>query len=364
MNTKGQTVHVKDALRNSIRDSVHYHSSHIFYPPPEPTSRIESTTFHVCYGSSLQVAAKLEEELQRKGYRSFSSSTAPTSTPAASTATYHIGILNSASGKNPDKFLRGTLSQEEGLCRASFLYPCLIQYRDRPHHFYHVNRKPKYQESSSSCAIYCPHVPIIRHDDGDGHDGQQGTLLDSPKYFSIVSIPSPNAFVLGDGSRHTDGSGGNNSENDIAQTLGGHCNSDIAHGGLVPKAQAPGASDRNETYETMTLDEAMRDRIYRALSIFAEQGCTDLVLCAFGCGVHGNNPTKIAMCFKEMLSSPSEEAPMIATSNNSNYSHLRGVFRNVTFAIQRSRTHNYNAFATVFSENAGSSNSSDHHYRQ
>jgi uncharacterized protein (TIGR02452 family) len=172
--------------------------------------------------------------------------------------------LNSASAKNPAKFLRGTLSQEEGLCRASFLYPCLAQYKDRQHYFYYVNHEHKYQESSSSCAIYCPKVPVIRE------GSIQGDLLDTPLKFSMVSIPAPNAFEL------------------------------ASH--AVPKAQLPGAKDRNEAYENMAIDSAMHDRLFRALSIFAEQGCTDLVLCAFGCGVHGNNPKKIATCIQDILS--------------------------------------------------------------
>jgi uncharacterized protein (TIGR02452 family) len=254
---------------------VHYHSSHSFHPS-QTTERFDSTEFCVCYGSSLQVATKLEDELLRVNDHA------------------EVGILNSASGKFPDKFLRGTLSQEEGLCRASLLYPCLEQYKDRPHHFYYVNKKEKYQESSSSCAIFCPRVPIIRE------DSMRGDLLDDYRQFSFVNIPAPNAFVLATDKEAT-----------------------------VPKAQKPGADEKDK--EFMSIDSAMHDRLLRALSIFAEHGCTDLVLCAFGCGVHGNNPRKIAACFKAILSN-----------------ELKGRFRLVVFAIQPSRPQNYEEFVNVF----------------
>lgn len=275
-NRHGEEIDISDALKFSMENSVHYHSSHTFEPSNTTVERFESTEFCVCYGSSLQVAAKAQDELLRIH------------------GSAEIGILNSASGKLPEKFLRGTLSQEEGLCRASLLYPCLEQYKDRPHHFYYVNHKLKYQESSSSCAIYCPCVPVIRE------DSMTGELLDQYRKFSFVNIPAPNAYVLG-----TD------------------------EEAMVPKAQKPGSNEKDK--EFMTIDSAMQDRLFRALSIFAENGCTDLILCAFGCGVHGNNPRKIATCFKQILSN-----------------ELKGRFRTVVFAIQPSRPHNFEEFASVF----------------
>mmetsp|Transcript_41067 Transcript_41067/g.98987 ORF Transcript_41067/g.98987 Transcript_41067/m.98987 type:complete len:336 (-) Transcript_41067:62-1069(-) len=278
-NRRGREVDISAALDNALKNSVHYHSSHVFEPQKTTAPRFESTEYCVCYGSSLQVATKLQDELVRLHGRNNA----------------EVGILNSASGTNPDKFLRGTLSQEEGLCRASLLYPCLEQYKDRPHHFYYVNKKPKYQESSSSCAIFCPRVPVIRD------DSMRGDLLDDYREFSFVNIPAPNAFVLG-------------SDDEEA---------------LIPKAQKPGSNESDK--EFMSIDSAMRDRLFRALAVFAEHGCTDLVLCAFGCGVHGNNPRKIATCFKSILSN-----------------ELKGRFRLVVFAIQPSRPQNYEEFASVF----------------
>lgn len=271
VNTLGAEVQVADALKHAMDQSVHYHSSHVFAPSKTQTRQFE-TQYRVWYGSSLNVATQLQQIV-----------------PEA-----HVGILNSASGKTPGgKFFRGTISQEDCICRASLLYPCLVKYVDRPHHFYVVNNKPKYQQSNSTCAIYSPLVPIIRQ------DTVRGELLNSISKFSFVSTPAPNAFVLGETP--------------------------------VPKAQAPGDS---EAPEHISLNEAMRDRCFRTLCIFAEQNCTDLVLCAFGCGVHGNDPVEVAAAFRDILATE----------------QFVGRFRTIAFAIQPSRHHNYKAFVEAFQE--------------
>lgn len=285
----GKQVDIQEELRNSMENSIHYHSSHTF--DLEQTLPLEipfqETEFHVCYGSSLQVARRLREQLELCDQ-------------SPSSQAFHIGVLNSASGRRPDKFLRGTVSQEESICRATLLYPCLIQYHNRPHHFYFVNHKKKYQDSPSACAIFSPQVPMIREDSMEGH------LLEEHETCSFVSIPAPNAFALG-------------AEEQEA---------------VVPKAQKPGSCQRNEPYETMTIEAAMHDRIFRALSIFAQNGCTDLVLCAFGCGVHGNDPYQIATIFRDILDK-----------------ELKGRFRTVAFSIHPSRHHNYEEFVKVFGDN-------------
>ena len=310
-NRQGETVHVAEALGHAIRNSVHYHSSHTFHPSVTTQAKFDHTEFHVCYGSSLQVAKRLREELLLKLLSEANSNDVDTMQ-----MNMNIGVLNSASGKRPEKFLRGTLSQEEGICRASLLYPCLLQYVNRPHHFYYVNHKPKYQDSTSSCAIFSPRVPVIREDSMKGH------LLDDYELYSFVSIPAPNAFALG---LSTSSSAGMDDD-----SSGSHTNKEES---VVPKAQTPGAAALSEPYETMTIQAAMHDRIFRALSILAEQDCTDLVLCAFGCGVHGNDPKEIAMCFRDILSN-----------------ELKGRFRTVAFAINPSRHQNYETFAAVFGE--------------
>lgn len=291
INQHGERVSVEAALKRAVQGSEHYHSSHVFsapstlglFPP-------EEQTIVICYASSLQVAKELVQHY------------------TDSNIDAHVGVLSSASAKNPSKFYRGTVSQEEVICRASLLYPCLAQYEFLPHHFYVINNKAKYKDSSSACAIFSPRVPVIR-----GDEEPQGALLDHYYECSVVSIPAPNAFVLG----HPDDD--DQLDDDSARKT-------------VPKAQPPGTTE-NEPMEHITLQQALRDRIYRALSLFATHGCTDLVLCAFGCGVHGNAPEMVATLFRHELQTT-----------------FRGYFRTVVFAMQPSRTSNYTTFQTVFPE--------------
>lgn len=78
---------------------------------------------------------------------------------------------------------------------------------------------------------------------------------------------------------------------------------------------------------------SLSDRIHRALSAFVLGGCTDLVLPAFGCGVHGNDPSMVAGVFREMLTDPAQ---------------FGGRFRTVVFAVPPCRKQNYQAFAAYF----------------
>jgi uncharacterized protein (TIGR02452 family) len=275
-NREGEKVMIDEDLQKALEGSVHYHSSHKFSLPGKPGNF--DTQFILAYGSSLQVATQLQGE------------------------DTHVGVLNSASGKSPDKFLRGTISQEECILRATLLYPCLQQFENKPHYFYYINNKEKYKQSASACAIYAPHVPVIRK------DNVQGQLLDQYELCSFVNIPAVNAFVLG------------RQEHELN----------------IPKAQSPGQCAAGVPHEHMTLHQAMYDRLLRALCIFQEQGCTELVLCAFGCGVHGNNPESVAKVFREILLE----------------STMAGHFRTVVFAIQPARVDNYKAFQEVFPEAA------------
>ena len=298
-NADGQTVSIREDLQAAVDRSVHYHSSHEFHPPATPGEY--ETQFFVAFGSSLNVAEQLYG------------------------ADKHVGILNSASGKRPDKFLRGTISQEECICRASLLYPCLQKFENRPHHFYYINHKEKYRQNASSCAIFAPHVPVIRR------DTVRGDLLDQHRLCSFVNIPSANAFVVGPDCRNGSGSfGDGDDDGDDVDNDDRSAVSDSQK--CIPKAQPIGDA---APHEHETLGEAMRDRLFRALSIFHEHGVTDLVLCAFGCGAHGNNPETIAKIFREFLL---DDGP------------FQNHFDNVVFAIQPSRTTNYEAFVSVWPE--------------
>jgi len=274
-NNSGGIVDIHDSLDKAMKGTVHYHHTHTF--PSTRGGGFGRTEFRVVYSPSLEAAGALKGCL-------------------------HIGVLNSASGKTPGGgFFKGTVSQEDCICRASLLYPCIAQFQLKRDHFYQINNSDQYRFSSSSCALFSPRVPVIRK------DNVEGKLLDAYYECSFVSIPAANAFTAEKGA-----------------------NSSPA---ATPEPQDP---DDSIDYESkrQVLENAMSDRIFRALSIFAEQGCTDLVLSAFGCGVHGNDPSMVADIFKEMITKD-----------------FKGCFKTVVFAIQRSRPANYTAFSSVFEIN-------------
>jgi len=188
----------------------------------------------------------------------------------------HVGVLNSASSQNAGGgCLHGTLNLESCLCRGSLLLPCLSKFESESDHFYKINAK--YATKLGCCTIFSPNVPIIRE------DSMEAVLLDDYEICSIVSIPPPNAFLFG-------------------------------HGEDAVKAV------RNATY----------DRIFRALCIFSQQGCRDLVLCAIGCVSHGNNPNIVAEVFDHLLSNL-----------------FKNHFDRVIFAMNPKKPAVYNAFLSV-----------------
>eukprot|EP00568_Trieres_chinensis_P017906 CAMPEP_0183321700 /NCGR_PEP_ID=MMETSP0160_2-20130417/69518_1 /TAXON_ID=2839 ORGANISM="Odontella Sinensis, Strain Grunow 1884" /NCGR_SAMPLE_ID=MMETSP0160_2 /ASSEMBLY_ACC=CAM_ASM_000250 /LENGTH=322 /DNA_ID=CAMNT_0025488685 /DNA_START=41 /DNA_END=1009 /DNA_ORIENTATION=+ len=272
LNSKGNVVGVGPSLRKAMGGSVHYHHTHKFQARPSPShgENCFETKFHVFVCSSLEPALALQGG--------------------------HVGVLNSGSGKRPGgRFRDGTISQEDCICRATLLFKCLEQFADKEDHFYRINNKlPK--GISTSCAIFSPRVPVVRR------DNVEASLLDEIHEISFVTIPAPNAFII---------------SKQCAAELGEE---------EIPEPERHAKTQR-------ALRDAMADRIFRALSIFAEHGCTDLVLSAFGCGVHGNDPDTVASIFQDLLTKD-----------------FKGQFDNVVFTIHPSRYGNYKSFAAVFGD--------------
>jgi uncharacterized protein (TIGR02452 family) len=152
-----------------------------------------------------------------------------------------VAILNFASAKNPGGgFLGGSQAQEESLARCGGLHPCID---GSP--MYAINRAaadPMYTEHM----IYSPAVPFFREDDG--------ALLAEPWCCAVVTSPAVNAGV----------------------------------------ARKRGKSRRK-------IEEAMRRRIRRVITLAAEAGHDTMVLGAWGCGVFRNDPDEIARLFSEAL---------------------------------------------------------------
>jgi uncharacterized protein (TIGR02452 family) len=188
----------------------------------------------------------------------------------------NVGVLNSADGFHPGgKFGTGCLSLEACICRGSLLWHCLDRFKDKNNTMYKIN-STQFAKSPSSCAIWSPNVPIIRRDALEAH------FLDNYEECSFVSIPPPNAFALG-------------SKEEVRTKL--------------------------------------KEHLSRALFIFALNGCSDLVLCSYGCGTRGNDPMMVAEIYHEILTN-----------------ELKGVFNRVIFAINPKKKAEYQAFSTKFEE--------------
>lgn len=158
----------------------------------------------------------------------------------------HLACLNFASAKNPGGgFLNGSLAQEEALCCASALYPCLLEapkYYERNR----ANRSALYLD----LAIYSPSVPFFRDD--------KGILLAKPVIASVITAPAPNA----------------------------------------------GAIAANEPANLQHVETTLKRRAELVLGIAAAHEVDVLVLGAWGCGVFRNDPHTVARTFAEFLNTP------------------------------------------------------------
>jgi uncharacterized protein (TIGR02452 family) len=158
---------------------------------------------------------------------------------------HEILCLNFASAMNPGGgFLSGSQAQEESLARATGLYPCLAQMSE----MYETNRQlnsPLFTDNM----VYSPQVPVFRDDDD--------ILLDSSYTVSIITAPAVRANAIEE------------QEDNISE------------------------EDR--------IEQVMFDRTEKILSIAAIHGYKVLVLGAWGCGVFGNNPDRVAKDFYHHL---------------------------------------------------------------
>mmetsp|Transcript_21802 Transcript_21802/g.47382 ORF Transcript_21802/g.47382 Transcript_21802/m.47382 type:complete len:183 (-) Transcript_21802:315-863(-) len=137
-------------------------------------------------------------------------------------------------------------------------------------------------------------------------------------------IPAPNAFTTSSNTGKEYNDIGSHNRNKSAADL--TC--------LIPENSSTYFDDKLEEKRRALL-ASLSDRIHRALSAFVLGNCTDLVLPAFGCGVHGNDPTMVASVFREMLTDQNQ---------------FGGRFRTVVFAVPPCRKQNYQAFAAYFQQ--------------
>ena len=177
-------------------------------------------------------------------------------------------VLNFASFTRPGGgFIKGSIAQEEALCHVSNLYNVLLGFVD----IYNKNyNKPSFNSGLyDNWAIYSPNVYFQI----EGFD----------KYVNVITCAAPNYTVY--------------------QTK----------------------SDNEVLY-----DEVLRSRIKYILDIAYANDQKILILGAFGCGVFGNDPTKVATMFKSQLRNYKFEKVIFAipNSSNGNYDAFKNVFEN------------------------------------
>ena len=209
-NRAGTTVHVRHLLNTAQAGTIGY-------PPDEALPKFSlgerKTEFEVVNGTTLEAARKLVAD------------------------GFNAVALNFASARNPGGgFLGGARAQEESLCRASGLYPCINGNAMYRHH------SPMPGGWYTNYAIYSPAVPVIKHDDGN--------LLDEPYSCAFVTSPAVNV------------------------------------GAISEKRQD-------------AIRAEMRDRVEKVLTIMAGHGHDAAVLGAWGCGVFKNDPEMIADLFAD-----------------------------------------------------------------
>lgn len=179
-------------------------------------------------------------------------------------------VLNFASARNPGGgFLSGSKAQEEDLCRKSSLYSSLISISK----YYEDNKKCE-NSIYTDGIIYSPNVIFFRN--------ENFYLLDILYYASVLTCPAPNLSGL---------------KNIFA-------------------------------YEK--LYQIYEKRINKILQIMHINGHKNIILGAWGCGVFGNDPAKIAECFKKCLS---------------NFE-----FTKVVFAIPDANSNNFLVFNKIFKQ--------------
>lgn len=156
-----------------------------------------------------------------------------------------VAALNFASARHAGGgFLRGSLSQEEDLCRASGLYLSLTQ--PQVAEYYRANARER-STLYTHHLIFSPQVPVFR---GDG-----GALLSAPVGVNVLTAPAPNA----------------------------------------------GAVAVNEPLRLPLVEPTLRERARRVLGLAAQAGQSQLVLGAWGCGVFRNDPAVVVGVFRDLL---------------------------------------------------------------
>ena len=157
-----------------------------------------------------------------------------------------IGVLNFASSKNPGGGVwSGARSQEESLCRASTLYPCLnTEFLKDNYYSYHIEKKSE----NTNRIIYIPNILVFKSDNNVFSE-----MLNEKDWYKIDVI-----------------------------TCSAH-------------------NQRAYKVENEKLKEINYYKIKAIIECAVENDVDNLILGAYGCGAFGNDPQLISEAFKIIL---------------------------------------------------------------
>ena len=156
------------------------------------------------------------------------------------------GVLNFASAKNPGGgVFSGARSQEESICRASTLYPCLnTEFLNDNYYSYHKYQKKDYSDR----IIYIPNVLVFKSD-----TDVYSQMLEENKWYNIDVI------------------------------------SCAAH------------NQRAYKLDHENLKKLVYSRLKAIIECGVENNVDNLILGAYGCGAFGNDPQLVSKIFKNIL---------------------------------------------------------------
>lgn len=197
-----------------------------------------------------------------------------------------VAVLNFANPVEPGGgVLRGASAQEEYLCRASNLYPCLTS--DAAADWYRRHRAmwgQTEQFMASDRVIYTPSVTIIREDKGYAPGTTHPFRQEYTRKWQNVDVIT---------------------------------------------AAAPYFSSVQHAQQEPALRDVLRRRIRNILETAIDHGAEILILGAFGCGAFHNPPDIVAEAFRDLLTGRDEE-------------RYRSAFEEICFAVMRDRPYSRN----------------------
>jgi hypothetical protein len=176
INNKGQMVQLKEDLDYAVEHCVHYDHEFDFHEALKKYDELvkeEKESHHHHRRGGIAATLKSPRRLlgsshhnnkhpfPRTSFLVVSASWIESASQllranSKSNGYYRVGVLNSGSGTTPGgRFLKGTVSQEDCLCRASLLFSCISQPKFMSEgRFYGKNRSLRY--GTSNCVIFSP----------------------------------------------------------------------------------------------------------------------------------------------------------------------------------------------------------------